>query len=243
MPAATTAIILAGGMGTRLSSVVSDVPKPMAPVGNFPFLHYLFMYLKRQMISTVVLAVGYKYQAIKSYFGDNYEGLKIQYSIEEEPLGTGGAIKRAMDILRENCFLLNGDTFFEADLNLMETHALANNADLTIALSLQRNFSRYGIVTFDEKHRILSFEEKRYMTEGWINGGVYWISKNFFYNVEQIFSNSLPLKFSFETNILENVVKHLRLIAFLQPDKYFIDIGVPNDYYKAQRELVSLFLD
>ncbi|MCK4701226.1 MAG: NTP transferase domain-containing protein, partial [Bacteroidales bacterium] len=112
------AIILAGGLGTRLKSVISDIPKPMAPIHGKPFLEYLLSYLVKFKIKKAVLSVGYKYQNIFDYFGNNYKGMKLSYAIEDMPLGTGGGIRNAMDqINNDHFFLLNGDTFYEVDLN------------------------------------------------------------------------------------------------------------------------------
>ena len=111
------AIVLAGGLGTRLRSVVSELPKPMAPVGDKPFLEYILKYLKKNGIDKVVLSVGYKWETIKEYFGDSFEDIELVYSIENEPLGTGGAIKQAMEYVSDvNVFIVNGDTFFDIDL-------------------------------------------------------------------------------------------------------------------------------
>lgn len=237
----TTALILAGGFGTRLQSVVKDVPKPMADIAGKPFLHYLFLYLKKYGIKKIVLLVGFKHEVVESYFKNRYEGIEVEYSIEHEPLGTGGAILKAIKKFNENCFLLNGDTFFDVNLIEMESSFNIAQTDVALALSLQQNFDRYGTVSFDAKNKITAFEEKKFLKEGWINGGVYWINNNLFSKIETELNKKLSIKFSFEKEIFETYTTELSLKAFKQ-EKYFIDIGIPDDYARAQKELPQLFL-
>ncbi|MBX2904335.1 MAG: nucleotidyltransferase family protein [Chitinophagales bacterium] len=236
----TTALILAGGFGTRLQSVVKDIPKPMAPIGNQPFLHYLFLYLKKFGIKKVVLLVGYKHEVITSHFGNNYSGIEVAYSIEHEPLGTGGAIMKAMQSINSNCFLLNGDTFFNVDLWQMENTINTNETDIALALSLQKKFDRYGTVLFNQQQKVTAFQEKKWVDEGWINGGVYWINQHFFEKIKTQCNIELPTKFSFEKDVFETFTHQLNLLAFLQ-QQYFIDIGIPEDYTRAQSELPLYF--
>jgi len=233
-------IILAGGMGTRLQSIIADVPKPMASVGGKPFLHYQFLYLKKQGIESVVLSVGYKAHIIKNYFGNQYEGIDILYSFEQHPLGTGGGIKQALEICSEDSFVLNGDTFFDIDLHqLLATHQ-ATNADATLALSYQTNFDRYGSVAFDRREKIIAFEEKKFLAKGWMNGGIYFLNRDLFKKVEEMNKATLPQRFSFETEVLEKGVQHLNIQASLYQN-YFIDIGIPEDYKRANTELPAMF--
>lgn len=236
----TTALVLAGGFGTRLKSVVKDIPKPMAVINDKPFLHYLFLYLAKQGIKKVVLLVGYKHEIIENYFGDYYEGIEVFYSIEHEPLGTGGAVKQALQAHHENCFMLNGDTFFDVDLKAIENEMNMNVVDIAIALSMQYNFDRYGTVLYDAQKKVIAFEEKKFVQQGWINGGVYWINKNLFDRVEILQAAHLPARFSLEKDVFETFAQQLNIKAFLQ-EKYFIDIGIPEDYARAQIELVKHF--
>lgn len=221
----TPAIILAGGFGTRLSSVVKDVPKPMAPVNGKPFLHYLFKELKEQKIPTVVLSVGHLKEVIQEYFKDNYLGIPIQYAIEETPLGTGGGIKHAFEFIKDDAYVLNGDTFFDVSL-----HRLKNEkADISIALKHLYHFDRYGTVELNDKNKIIAFHEKKPCESGLINGGIYYFKKSLFDKIET------EKKFSFEKDVLE---KHLRDLSMqgVVFDNYFIDIGIPEDYNKAQKD-------
>jgi len=221
-------IILAGGLGTRLRGVINDLPKPMAMINGKPFLHYVFVYLSKQKIKNVILSVGYKGEIIESYFGDKYLDVEIVYSREDEPLGTGGGIKKAFELVDDFAFVLNGDTFFDVDLNALHKFHLQNVADISLALKPMKSFDRYGTVQLQE-NRIINFVEKKYLAEGLINGGVYFFGKNIFENIDQE-------KFSFEKEVLEKLVSQKRICGKIYND-YFIDIGIPEDYAKAQQQM------
>ncbi|EAK2332576.1 NTP transferase domain-containing protein, partial [Campylobacter jejuni] len=170
------AIILCGGLGTRLKSVIKDIPKPMAPINNKPFLEFIFEYLKKQGIKEVILAVSYKYEVIQEYFKDEFLGIKIKYSIEKEPLGTGGAIKEALKFIKNEVYVLNGDTFFDIDLSKLKL----NGSKICLALKQMNDFDRYGTVNVDGQGFVISFEEKIFKTQGLINGGIYLLTKDIF---------------------------------------------------------------
>ena len=229
------AIVLAGGLGTRLRSVISDMPKPMAPVSGKPFLHYIFLYLQKQGITDVVLSVGYKSEMIQEFFGEKYSGINIRYAIEAEPLGTGGGIAQAMAMIDSDAFVLNGDTFFDVDLSELYQFYQDSHSDIALALRRMYDFDRYGTVEIGNLGRVLQFHEKQYKSEGLINGGVYVLSKNLFKKVEEIEESPLLQKFSFEKDILE---KHLVPLRYQGKEftGYFIDIGIPEDYNKAQED-------
>lgn len=212
------AIILCGGFGTRLKSIVKDVPKPMALINTKPFLEFIFEYLKTQNIKEVILAVSYKYEVIKNHFKYNFLDLKIEYSIEEEPLGTGGAIKQALNLANENSLVLNGDTFFNIDLSCLNL----KESKICFALKSMQDFDRYGAVELDKDYFVSSFKEKQFFKQGLINAGIYLVSKDIFKDF------SLEDKFSFESFLQENY-KNLKARACIFND-YFIDIGVPEDY-------------
>ena len=219
----TPVIILAGGFGTRLSTVVKDVPKPMAPINGKPFLHYIFKELQHQKIKQVVLSVGHLKEVIQDYFQDSYLGISIQYAIENEPLGTGGGIKYAFNFVEDDAFVLNGDTFFDIELSKLKK----TDADISIALKPMFNFDRYGTVELNNENRIVSFNEKKHCEHGLINGGVYYFKKSLFDKIET------EKKFSFEKDILEKHLHHLQIQGTVF-DNYFIDIGIPEDYKQAQ---------
>ena len=235
MSSGIPAIILAGGLGTRLRSVISDLPKPMAPVAGHPFLHYIFLYLQKQGITDVVLSVGYKSEVIKEFFGDKYAGINIRYAVENEPLGTGGGIRQAMSLIDSDAYVLNGDTFFDVDLKDLYEFYTMRASDIALALKRMHHFDRYGTVEIGNKDRVLQFQEKRYKAEGLINGGVYVINKNLFKKVEEIEDTILSQRFSFEKDILE---KHLLPLHYQGKEfgGYFIDIGIPEDYERAQTD-------
>lgn len=224
-----TAIVLAGGFGTRLQKVVSDVPKPMAPIRNKPFLHYLLSDLQMQGIEKIVLSTGYLHEKIEEYFGANYNGLQISYSQETKPLGTGGGIKKAFEHINENAFVVNGDSFFNVDLQAMATFHAEQKADFTLALKPMEKVERYGTVELKE-NRITAFREKTFCENGLINGGVYITQRKVFDDA------NLPDVFSLETDFLAKQLEHLFVAGFIS-NGYFIDIGIPTDYQKAQEEL------
>jgi len=229
------AIVLVGGLGTRLRSVIADVPKPMAPVGDVPFLDIVLeKLLAHSIIERVILAVGYKRNVVQDYFGDLAYNRKVVYAIEKSALGTGGGILNALSYTRsQEVLVLNGDTLFDVDINAMVESHRQRNADLTLALKPMRDFNRYGTVCL-EGDRIVGFEEKQYKSQGMINGGVYLLNQTLFDGLPK----PLPHKFSFETDFLEVYLREMKVYGFVSAG-YFIDIGIPEDYQKAQRELAK----
>lgn len=220
-------IILAGGFGTRLQSVVKDVPKCMAKVAGKPFLAHLFEYLERKQTDHIILSLGYKSEIILEWLKTQKPSFKISYVIENEPLGTGGAMKLAFEkVMGENAFVINGDTFFDIDMDgLLQFHQ-TKEADISIALKPMENFDRYGSVELDYKQRIVRFNEKQHCNKGVINGGVYLVNKEVFSKLK------LPKTFSFEKDIMETQLQYLKIYGYEQYS-YFIDIGIPSDFEKA----------
>lgn len=226
-------IILAGGLGTRLREVVSEVPKCMAPVAGKPFLWYLLKYLTRFDVSRVVLSVGYLREEIFRWIDSVQDEFPFMfdYAVEEEPLGTGGGIRLAMSkVLANDAIILNGDTFFDVSLNeLMEFHRLKPSA-VTLALKPMYDFERYGRVVTDQVDgKVVEFKEKEYCKKGLINGGVYALNR---LNLPM---KDLPTKFSFEKEVLEPKAVEGKVFGLVQ-EGYFIDIGIPEDYRRAQEE-------
>lgn len=220
------AIILSGGLGTRLSPVLKNLPKPMAPVSGRPFLDYILSWIACYRVSKIVFAAGYMSDKIESFFGSSYEGIPVEYSIENEPLGTGGGILKATEKIGDNDFLvINGDTYFPLDLVEFSKGHMAMGGKITIALKEMCNFSRYGAVELDGENNITGFNEKEFRTKGLINGGAYFINKKFIMGLE------LPEKFSFERDLLEkHTGSNLKGQVFNCP---FLDIGIPEDYLRA----------
>ena len=185
------AVILAGGLGTRLKGLLGEIPKPMAPINKLPFLHYLLNYLYSQGVKEVFLCVGFQHEVIVRYFGDHFRDIKIFYTIEKELLGTGGAIMPVLEKWREPFFLLNGDTFFEANLTSFSEAFLKLHPLASLSLKPVFNQDRYGAVQL-EGDSITSFTEKKFLASGLINAGVSILTP-------EIFEGKLPgVVFSYE---------------------------------------------
>ena len=228
----TEAIILAGGMGTRLQSVTGDVPKCLAPIAGKPFLSYLLENSKRQGIKKFIFALGYKTDQVVDFVKKNLPDGSYVFSTEEEPLGTGGAIYKACGRVEgPNVIVINADTYFGIMYsNLAIIHEL-KKADCTLALKPMKAFDRYGAVEI-ERQVVIGFGEKKYHANGLINGGVYALS------VSSLLQKSFPGSFSFERDYLEKDYRKGKFLALVS-DAYFIDIGIPEDYQRAQEELVQ----
>jgi D-glycero-alpha-D-manno-heptose 1-phosphate guanylyltransferase len=229
------AIILAGGLGTRLRSVISDLPKCMAPVAGKPFLAYVISYLQKEGIEKFIFSVGYKNEIIIDFIDSQFSpakgGINSQFSIEDKPLGTGGAVKLACTKATEKTVLVvNGDTLFAIDINKLGMFHDMCGADCTLSLKPMQNFDRYGVVELNKDYSIKSFKEKKFYEAGLINGGMYALHSKKFLNED------LPATFSFEKEYLEKYFDKRRMYGVVQ-DKYFIDIGIPEDYERAQNEL------
>ena len=228
----TEAIILAGGMGTRLKSVVKEVPKPMAPINGRPFLEYLLDHLISNKIERIIFSVGFKSNIIADHFGNSYKNCELVYVYEEEPLGTGGAIKEAMKSVKgDDVLVTNGDSLFITDIQGQYVFHLNREADVTLGLKSMNNFDRYGTVIADNDSRIHDFREKEAVVRGLINGGVY------IFNVEAFTSIAFPQKFSVENNYFQTHTKTSKFFGY-QSDGYFLDIGIPEDFAKAQEEFL-----
>ncbi|WP_421919697.1 nucleotidyltransferase family protein [Marinifilum sp.] len=226
------AIVLAGGFGTRLKELVNDLPKPMADINGKPFLEYLLTWLSRNGVDHTILAVGYKADTIEKHFGNEFMGMKLNYSHEFEPLGTGGAIKKAFIKLKNRnkpAFIVNGDTFFDVDLKQFYDFHHQNKSQFSIVVKKMFNFDRYGSVEIED-NKISKFKEKTFKEVGFINGGIYLMNQSCL--------QLLPKKdkFSFENSFMERYVCDLAFGALVS-DGYFIDIGIPEDYFKAIQQL------
>jgi D-glycero-alpha-D-manno-heptose 1-phosphate guanylyltransferase len=231
-------IILAGGLGTRLRSVIADKPKCMAPVAGKPFLHYLISFLQKNEVQNFIFSVGYMHEIIENFLKENYQQLNYKISLEEEPLGTGGAIRLACKkTSQKNVLICNGDTFYKIDCKSLSNFHEEKNAVCTLSLKPMANFDRYGVVELNEDHSIKLFKEKQFYKSGLINGGIYAL------NVAKFIKENFPEKFSFEKDYLEKRIhtgnKKANLFGQVQ-DEYFIDIGIPEDYEKALFELESV---
>lgn len=223
------AILLCGGMGTRLRSVVSDRPKPMADICGKPFLQYLLEMLRDKGITEVIFALGYMGEMIEEYFRDGSAfGLKIAYSYEEEPLGTGGAIRNALPkILEEEVLVLNADTYFPMDYQGLYRFHQENDGDFSLATRAVPDISRYGAVRRDAAGRILAWNEKLedggQPLAGEINGGIYVMKKSLIAEIPEG-------KQSLEQDCIPKWLSEGKRIFGLPFEGYFMDIGIPKDY-------------
>jgi D-glycero-alpha-D-manno-heptose 1-phosphate guanylyltransferase len=234
-------VILAGGFGTRLKSVVDDRPKVMALVNGRPFLEYQIEYLRQQQITEFVLSTGYKGEMVQEHFStwgsaEEFETttqIQITFSHESSPLGTGGAILQAISGLEGALFVLNGDSFFDISLQRMWEVWVRETPKLVMALREADDVSRFGAVDLDNHGRIRAFSEKGSHTgAGLINGGVY------LFDAAWLRAQAPSTVFSFEKDVLEQCAgqQHLVGVPF---SNYFIDIGVPTEYERAQHDFTK----
>lgn len=240
MDSSLKAIILAGGLGTRLRSVVSDVPKCMAPVAGRPFLEHILDQLASQNFSHICLSIGYKSEFIEKHFGCEYKGIKISYHKEQQPLGTGGAIRASASYLQgtniitkdQPLFILNGDTFLEVNYKDMFSR-FTSDVDMLLATKFMDPADRYGLLEINN-NMVSVFKEKSPNSKGFINSGTYLIRPKLF-DAFGIFNNSdKDASFSWETDFLQKNISNLKIKSF-KTEGLFIDIGIPEDYQKAQQ--------
>ncbi len=225
------AVILAGGLGTRLRSVLTDLPKCMAPVCGKPFLHYLLSYVSRFPFSKVVLSVGYLPETIFDWIDKNAGAFPftIEYAVEETPLGTGGGVKKALGKCdSETVAVLNGDTYYNINMDAFCDAHEAGGKPISLSLKPMQDFDRYGNVEMNADGLVIGFCEKKYCKQGLVNGGVYLLNR-------KGLLDSMPEKFSFETDFLQPQATMGKVNGFVN-DAYFIDIGIPVDYERANRE-------
>lgn len=227
----TEAVILAGGLGTRLRTEVPELPKCMAPVAGKPFIDHVMLHLKNHGVSHFVFALGYMSDILIEHLIATYQDqLEMSIAVEEQPLGTGGAIKYAAQFVKGNAFFaLNGDSLFAMNPQNLK---FTGSEMCVVGLKSMENFARYGTVVMDENNVITSFIEKMSVDKGLINGGLYLLDK------KRLMSLDLPEKFSFEKDFLEVFCKDKAIKGSIE-DAYFIDIGVPEDFRKANIDLAQ----
>ncbi len=238
MPPLPDAVILAGGAGLRLKSVTGETPKPMAKIGERPFLELLLHQLKRQGFVRIILSVGQKQPMIREHFGENAPGLQLRYSVEQSPLGTGGALRQSVTLVESNNFLaLNGDSYTDLNLERLVKEHVNSKADITMAV-IPDSRSDAGSVVFDQDGKVTAFAEKQFVRgSSYRSAGVYMLDKAL---VEEIASGA---KISLEEHLFPNWLtngKHIH--AFVSPAKC-IDIGTPERFQEAQALLAGVELD
>lgn len=227
-----TAVILAGGLGTRLRSAVPDLPKPLAPIHGRPFLEYQLDYWMEQGIDRFVLSIGYLHEKVIEHFGDAYRGATLEYVIEDAPLGTGGGLMLALDKISDtkSFLLLNGDTYFAVDLQMLSQFAREKKADWCFSLFKTSNTKRYLGLGLDQDQRITQLGIKANEGRCFANGGVYWV------NTAAMFDNPFSIQFpvgakaSLEADIFEYELNRGARIFGLESEGVFLDIGIPEDY-------------
>ncbi len=231
-----SAVILAGGLGTRLRSAVPDLPKPMAPIGGRPFLEYQLDYWIRQGVSRFVLSVGYRHEAIVQHFGLCYKGVEIEYAVEERPLGTGGGFLAAAEKVghREPFLLLNGDTYFGVDWNVLNAYALEHDADWCMSLFRTSEKGRYMGIEVSTEGRVTSLKSGIEQGSRLANGGVYWVHPRVLSEAP-----SLGEKISLEDDLFPKAFAAGRRLFGIEFTGTFIDIGLPEDYHRASTLLVG----
>lgn len=226
------AIILAGGFGTRLQSVVSDVPKPMAPVAGRPFLDIVLTSLANGGFKRVVLSLGYLSEKIVDHFGTEFNGIELAYVIEDKPLGTGGAIRLAMDQCQsDHVYIFNGDTYLDLEIDALEAMWQKHQQPIIVSREVP-DTARYGRLQV-ESNQVTDFLEKGVVGPGLINAGTYVFPRQLLNQ----FTVGQP--FSIEADFLSPTVKEQQVLTFISKG-HFIDIGIPEDYARAQIELKDI---
>jgi len=226
------AIVLAGGLGTRLRDVVPDLPKPMAPVAGRPFLEILLSMLARKGFTRVILSLGFMPEKIISHFGDQYLGMELVHEVELQPLGTGGAIRAALThCVTDHVYVFNGDTYLELEVDALECLWQKHHNSVIVVREVP-DTARFGRVDVNDG-RVAAFHEKGKAGAGLINAGCYVLPKHVL--------DDFPLgqTFSIETEFFVKRLQSTRFDGFVTQGS-FIDIGVPDDYVLAQTELAGL---
>ncbi|QGP92677.1 D-glycero-alpha-D-manno-heptose 1-phosphate guanylyltransferase [Neomoorella glycerini] len=230
------AVILAGGFGTRLRPVVPDLPKALAKIGSRPFLKYQLAWLASYGTREVILCLGYRSQAVLSYLSEvNTEGIQVISSIEQEPLGTAGALKHAEHLLAERFLVVNGDTFVDVNLTALVEYHYRKVSFLTMVLANVEDATAYGQVKINNEGRVVSFQEK-VPGRGQVNAGVYFMEKS----VLRYIPPDQP--YSMERELLPKLLTRGELVYGFVHEGYFIDIGTPLNYRRAQEELPGRFM-
>lgn len=235
----TDAIVLAGGLGTRLRSAVPDLPKPMAPVAGRPFLEHLLDQWIAQGVNRFVMSVGYRQEAITAHFGERYHGAELIYAIEDQPLGTGGAVLAAARRLpaesADRILLLNGDTYFDVNLGELQAFAEAADADWCFSLFKAREAGRYMGLKLDEQARIVALKHDDQRIGRPANGGVYLVHPRALRDAGPPPGGPVSL----ENDLFPAWMASGRRFFGKESGGAFIDIGVPDDYHRAASVLAA----
>ena len=229
-----TALILCGGLGTRIRPAIGDLPKALAPVAGHPYLHHMLTYLQTQGLTDVVLCAGYGADEVEDYCGDGSRwGIRVRYSVEDAPLGTAGAIKFAERLIESDPFVvLNGDSLIRADLAALLQYHKRKDAQITLVVTMVADKARFGSVVLAEDESILGFSEKGRHDAGFINAGIY--------SMNRAILEVIPgeRKVSLELDVFPHLV--CRGMYGLPVTGAFLDIGTPEAYQQAQDSELSI---
>lgn len=223
------AVVLAGGFGTRLRQLVADVPKPMAPIAGHPFLEILLSSLATKKFDRIILSLGFQAEKVFSHFGNKYKGMDLVYEIESSPLGTGGAVRAALQhCYEDHTYIFNGDTFIDLEISQVEASWQQHCGTIIVAREVPdtSRFGRLDIVN----GRVIGFKEKGLTGPGVINAGCYVLPRGCLSDYD------VGKRFSFEADFFTSFVGRENVNVFIT-NGHFIDIGVPEDYFRAQTEL------
>lgn len=225
------AVVLAGGFGTRLKAVVADVPKPMAPIAGRPFLEILLGMLARKGFGRVILSVGFMAESIREHFGAQFAGMALVYVVEDQPLGTGGGVRLALEqATAEHVFVFNGDTFLDLEVEAAERQWQRRKRPLIVGCQVA-DTTRYGRLLVVEGVAA-GFTEKGRAGPGLINAGCYVFRR------DQLDAFAVGTAFSLEADYLTPAVATRQFDVFVTQGR-FIDIGIPEDFLRAQEALLG----
>jgi NDP-sugar pyrophosphorylase family protein len=231
-----TALILCGGLESRVKPTTFSTPKPLLPIGYQPLLEYQIEYLKRYEFDRIILAIGFLQEQIVRYLDEHRLGIRLRYSFEKEPLDTGGAIKNAELMISSDFLVLNGDVIFSGlDLDKLIYAHKKSNSLATIVLAKSRTPTRFGAVEIDDKNRVVSFVEKPRKPpsgETWVNAGVYVIRPSIFSKIVKGKRTSLEL------NVIPKLMREGTISGY-HHEGYWADVGTPEDYLRVQKDLLT----
>jgi len=235
MPNGADAIVLCGGAGLRLKSVTGDAPKSLAYIGERPFLEILLLQLQRHGFDEVILAVGYQNDLIRTHFGDQAHGLKVRYSIESAPLGTGGALRNALDLMHSNtALIMNGDSYTDADLRLFLKEHEDAHADLSVLVVPADGRTDCGLVSVGSERKVLGFKEKQSaFGKQYVNAGIYLATKRILSEIPA------SAQVSVESEMFPRWLKEGKDLRAFHHWGPCIDIGTPERYQSAQITLAK----
>jgi NDP-sugar pyrophosphorylase family protein len=231
-----SALILCGGLETRIRPISFSTPKPLLPIGYQALLEYQIQYLKRYEFDRIILAIGYLQEQIVRYLDEHRLGVRLRYSFEKEPLDTGGAIKNAESMITSDFLALNGDVIFsDLDLDKLIYAHKKFNALATVVLAKSTTPARFGAVELDESNRVVSFVEKsrkQTMREAWVNAGVYVIAPSVCGRI------SKGRRTSLELDVFPKLMRDGTIFGY-KHEGYWADVGTPEDYLRVQKDLLT----